>query len=169
MKRQTYFESRVIIPRCKGKGTEILISWNELDPLSGGQWRMILGASRFCCLLFVSVTVYHHPAKQLSQLCPYVLYSLHVFPEEASSEIAYIFLLSLPCIYCDISMALWFCISVLDWLDILQVFPDTFRCSKWYSQSCSTSPHSGWIPGNVCLAQLLLPSHLTTVRMSVPW
>lgn len=72
--------------------------WNELDPLSGGHWRMMLGASSFCCLLFVSVTVY--PAKQL---CPY---SLHVFPEEASSEIAYIFLLPLPCIYCDISTAL---------------------------------------------------------------
>lgn len=139
----------------------------------------MLGASSFCCLLFVSVTVYHHPAKHLSQLCPYVLYSLHVFPEEASSEIAYIFLFPLPCIYCDIFMALWFCISVLDWLDILQVFPDTFRCSKWYSQSCSTSPHSGWIPGNVCLAQCPIAvakssdnsSHVSTLisNFSLSW
>lgn len=80
----------------------------------------MLSDPRFCCLLFESVTIYHCPSKQL--ICYRCFAHVHsvcnsIFPEEAISEVAQLFLFPLPCIYYDISMGLCFCISF--WTELI--------------------------------------------------
>lgn len=61
---------------------------------------------------------------------------------------------SLPSISYHIFMGFCFCISASDWADILlRFFQIHSDIPSDLFQSCFASSHSGWTPGNVCLAQ----------------
>lgn len=105
-----------------------------------------------CLHQYLSNTVLQNSLSGFAHIYSIICTSL--FPEEATSEIAHTFLLPLPSICYDISMGLCFCISVLDWIDILlKLFQILSDSPSDLFQTCFASPHSGWIPGSVSLAQ----------------
>lgn len=153
MKCQRCFESWVIIPRNQSQGAEVLTSRNEeLDSAGAEHCWMMLSGPRFCCLLFASVTVYRCPAKQLIWLCSCILYYLHFFISRGSNQWNCPHISASPPLYllwyCHGFMLLYFCFGP-NWYTP-QVFPNTFRHSKWsFSVMLCKSPQ--WM--NVCLVQ----------------